>query len=131
MRKRMKPRRGDGNLRLKQVLFLELDLMLFQKRPELVLETLLPVVFPLVPNVVLDRLDIGVTHGEGTVTDLPPEVANVWKLAVNPTGRTGFQFPQHIFQRRLLSQRHEKVDVIFNAADLNRNATEVTHDSAE
>src|SRR5262245_60433371 len=132
---RRSPLRGSKGIEplrsVPQILLVELDPVLAQERPELVLERQAPVVFLLVRDVGLDHLQPGVTHRERPVPGLPREARVRRVCVVDPPRRPRLQLAKERGQGRLLPEGDEQVHVVGGAPDQHGYAPLPADDAAE
>ena len=102
--------------------------ILLQKRTQLILKPVFPVMRLLRINVTNQRLQIGRPNGKRTISSLPRKFAQPRKLPLQPFGRRRLHLSHQIRDVRRRTQPHRKMNMIFDATYPIALASRPTHD---
>jgi hypothetical protein len=122
---------GHDSRSIPDVSFVDRDAVFLAEPPELVLKTLLAMVFLLPINVTFQVRHVGRAQRKCTVTELPMEVRQAWFFDLNSFRRIPLQIAEEVLHFDALAEPAENMHVVLDAAGLDQRAPEIVADPGQ
>jgi hypothetical protein len=124
-------RRTDERGSLKDVAFIEFDLVQAKQRQQLGAIILSLVMFLLMGDVRLDGRHHRFAHREAGIAFLPLEVGGWESGFVDPFRGAAFDMLEHFGMRKIRTITNEQMDVVFDPVNSEKRATQIADDAAD
>jgi len=122
---------GARSASIPHMAFIECDLIPLQQPSVFILKRHLPVMLRLIAYVGHHGIRIRLADGECAISRLPVEIRELRTLGLDPFGRASFHLLHHLGDGARPCEAKEQMNVVFDAADLQRGAVDVIQRSGE